>query len=102
MKLFTAENEVSSKTAVSLDTPLVVIIGFGDCHLEYFIQDVDENVFDRVSDHVRVSAHSGKILSHNFCYCKKSTIFFADGCVFTIVLLQRHHKSCFFGFCRLK
>ena len=61
VKLFTAENESSSKTAVSLDTPLVVIVGFGDRHLEYFIQDVDEDVFDRVSDHVRVSTHPVKL-----------------------------------------
>ena len=33
VKLFTA--------AVSLDTPLVVIVSFGHCHSEYFIQDVD-------------------------------------------------------------
>ena len=52
VKLFTAENESSSKTAVSLDTPLVVIVGFGDCHLEYFIEDVDVDVFGRVSNHV--------------------------------------------------
>ena len=78
VKLFTAENESSSKTAVSLDTHLVVIAGFGHRHLEYFIQDVDGHVFDRVSAHVRVSAHPGKILSQDFCNCKKSTIFFAD------------------------
>ena len=38
VKLFTAENESSSKTAVSLDTHLVVITGFGHRHLECFIQ----------------------------------------------------------------
>ena len=46
VKLFTAENESSSKTAVSLDSHLVVIAGFGHCHLEYFIQDLDGDVFD--------------------------------------------------------
>ena len=54
MKLFTAENESSCKTAVSLDTHLVVIVGFGHRHLEYFIQDVDGDVFDRVITHVQV------------------------------------------------
>ena len=44
MKLFTAENELSSKTAVSLNIPLVVIAG-----LECFIQDVDGDVFDQVT-----------------------------------------------------
>ena len=76
MKLFTAENESSCKTAVSLDTHLVVIAGFGHHHLEYFIQDVDRDVFDQVSAHVRVSAHPGKIFSQDFCNCKKSPIFF--------------------------
>ena len=46
VKLFTAENESSSKTAVSLDSHLVVIAGFGHCHLENFIQDLDGDVFD--------------------------------------------------------
>ena len=50
MKLFIAENESSSKTAVSLDTT-----GFGHCNLENFIQDVDRDVF------VQVSAHPSKI-----------------------------------------
>ena len=44
VKLFTAENELSSKTAVSLDNHLGVITGFGHHHLEYFIQDVDGDV----------------------------------------------------------
>ena len=52
MKLFTAEDELSSKIAVSIDTHLVVIAGFGHHHLEYFIQDVDGDVSDRVSAHV--------------------------------------------------
>ena len=77
VKLFTAENESSTcKTAVSLDTHLVVIASFGHHHLEYFIQDVDGDVFHRVIAHVRVSAHPGKILSQDFCNCKKSPIFF--------------------------
>ena len=79
VKLFTTDNESSSKIAVSLHTPTVVINGFGNHHLEYFIQDVDGDVFDQVSTHVRVSAHPGKILSQDFCNCKKSTIiYFAD------------------------
>ena len=41
VKLFTAENEWSSKTAVSLDTG-----GFGHRHLENFIQNVDGDVTD--------------------------------------------------------
>ena len=48
MKLFTAESESSSKTAVSLLTPLtplVVTAGLGCHHLEYFIRDVDGDVF---------------------------------------------------------
>ena len=49
MKLFTAENQLSSKTAVSLDTPLAVITDFECHHLEYFIQDVGRDVFDQVS-----------------------------------------------------
>ena len=57
VKLFTAENESSCKTAVSLDTHLVVIASFGHHHEEYVIQDVDGDVFDRVIAHVRVSAH---------------------------------------------
>ena len=76
VKLFTAENELSCKTAVSLDTHLDVIVGFGHHHLEYFIQDVDVDVFDRVIAHVQVCAHPGKILSQDFCNCKKSPIFF--------------------------
>ena len=52
MKLFTAEKESSCKTAVSLDTHLVVIADFEHHHLEYFIQDVDGDVFDRVIGHV--------------------------------------------------
>ena len=76
MKLFTAENESSSKPAVSPETRLVVITSFGHRHLEYFIQDVDGDVFDRVSAHVLVSTHPG--LSQDFCSCKKSTIFFTD------------------------
>ena len=47
MKLFTAENELSSKTAVSLETPLVAIDSFVYRHLECFIQDVDGDVFDQ-------------------------------------------------------
>ena len=46
VKLFTAEKESSCKPAVSPDTHLVVIAGLGHCHLEYFIQDVDGDVFD--------------------------------------------------------
>ena len=62
VKLFTAENESSCKTAVSPDTHLVVIAGFGHRHLEYFIQDVDGDVFDQVS------TYSGKIpLLWDFC-----------------------------------
>ena len=57
---------------------LVIIAGFGNRHLEYFIQDIDGDVFDRVSTLVRVNAHPGKILSQNFCNCKKATIYFAD------------------------
>ena len=41
---------------------LVIIAGFGNRHLEYFIQDVDGDAFDRVSTLVRVDAHPGKIL----------------------------------------
>ena len=41
VKLFTAENESSSKITVSLDILLVVIDGFGHRHLEYFIKDID-------------------------------------------------------------
>ena len=67
VKLFTAENESSSNTAVSLDTA-----SFGHRHLECFIQDVDGDVFNQVS------AHPGKILSQDLCNCKRSTIFFAD------------------------
>ena len=48
MKLFTAANELSNKTAVSVDTHLVVIVGFEHRHLEYFIQGVVGNVFDQV------------------------------------------------------
>ena len=76
VKFLTAENELSCKTAVSRDTHLVVIANFGYHHLEYFIQDVDGDVFDRVIPHVRVSTHAGKILSQYFCNCKKSPIFF--------------------------
>ena len=39
VRLFTAENESSNKTAVSLNTPLVVITSCGFRHLEYVIQD---------------------------------------------------------------
>ena len=49
-----------AKLQFHFDTSLVVIVGFGDRHLEYFIQDVDEDVFDRVNDHVRVSTHPVK------------------------------------------
>ena len=52
VKLFTAEKESSCKPAVSPDTHLVVIAGLGHHHLEYFIQDVDGDVFDRVIGHV--------------------------------------------------
>ena len=76
MKLFTAENELSCKTAVSLDIHLVVIAGFWHNHLKYFIQDDDGDVFDLVIAHVQVSAHPGKILFQEFCNCKKSPIFF--------------------------
>ena len=93
VKLFTAENESSSKTAVSLDNPLVIITSVGHHHLEYFIQDVDGDVFDRVSAPVRVSAHPGKILSWYFCNFKKSAMFLLiDVCLF---LLQRHRKVVF-------
>ena len=76
VKLFTAEKESSCKTAVSLDTHLVVIAGFGLCHLEYFIQDVDEDVFDRVIGHVRVSTHRSPKKEFYWGNCKKSPIFF--------------------------
>ena len=36
VKLFTAEKESSCRTAVSLDTHLVVIVGFGHRHLGVF------------------------------------------------------------------
>ena len=40
--IYTAKvNELSSKTAVLLDTPLVAIPDCGHRHLEYFIQNVD-------------------------------------------------------------
>ena len=80
LTLFTTEDESSSKTAVSLDTSLVAITSFGHCHLEYFIQDVDGDVFDRVSDYVGVSAHPGKILSQDFSetFTVFVTILFAD------------------------
>ena len=44
VKLFTAENESSNKTAVSLDNPLVVIAGCGHRRLEYFIQYVNGDI----------------------------------------------------------
>ena len=77
VKLFTAEKESSCKTAISLDTHLVVIAGFGHHHLEYFIQDViDGDVFDRVIGHVRVSAHRSPKKEFYWGNCKKSPIFF--------------------------
>ena len=75
-KLFTVEKESSCKTAVSLDTHLAVIAGFGLRHLEYFIQDVDEDVFDRVIGHVRVSTHRSPKKEFYWGNCKKSPIFF--------------------------
>ena len=101
VKLFTAENESSCKTAVSLDTHLVVIAGFGHHHLEYFIQDVDGDVFDRVIGNVRVSAHRSPKKEFYWGNCKKSPISFLliDVC---LVPLQRRCKSCFFGICRNK
>ena len=91
VKLFTAENELSSKTTVSLDTPSVVIAGCGHCHLEYFIQDVDGDIFDRVS------THTGKT-SQDFCKYKKSQYFLLINVC--LVSLQRCHKSWFFDICR--
>ena len=78
VKLFTAERESSCKTAVSLDTHLVVIAGFGHHHLEYFIQDVNGDVFDRVISHLRVSTHRSPTCKKEFYWgnCKKSPIFF--------------------------
>ena len=76
VQFFTAENESSCKTAVSLDIHLVVIAGLGHHHLEYFIQDIDGDVFDQVIAHVRVRTHPDKILSQDFCNCKKSPILF--------------------------
>ena len=77
VKLFTAEKESSCKTAISLDTHLVVIAGFGHHHLEYFIQDVvDGDVFDRVIGHVRVSAHRSPKKEFYWGNFKKSPIFF--------------------------
>ena len=76
MKLFTAEKESSCKTAVSFDTHLVVIACFGHHHLEYFIQDVDGDVFDRVIGHVRVSTHRSPKKEFYWGNCKKvSNIF---------------------------
>ena len=76
VKLFTAENESSCKTAVSHDTYLVVVASFGHHHLEYFIQDVDGDVFDRVIGHVRVSANRSPKKEFYWGNCKKSPIFF--------------------------
>ena len=59
VKLFTGENQLSSKTAVSLDTPLAVITDFECHHLEYFIQDVGRDVFDQVSAGLSVSKIAG-------------------------------------------
>ena len=43
VKLFTAENELSNKTAVSLNIPLVVITGgCGHRHLEYLFRMLTE------------------------------------------------------------
>ena len=78
MKLFTAEKESSCKTAVSLDTHLVVIAGFGHHHLEYFIQDVDGDVFSRVIGHVRVSAHRSPRNNFTGVIAKSLQYFFAD------------------------
>ena len=80
VKLFTAENELSCKTAVSPDIHFVVIAGFGHHHLEYFFQDVDGDVFyfDRVIGHVRVSAHRSPKKEFYRGNCKKCPIFFAD------------------------
>ena len=64
------------KTAVSLDTYLVVVANFGHHHLEYFIQDVDGDVFDRVIGHVRVSANRSPKKEFYWGNCKKSPIFF--------------------------
>ena len=72
----------------------IVIASCGHCHLEYFIQDVDGDIFDQVSAHVRVSSHPGKILSQDFCNCKKSAIFFADWCVFSAA--SKTSKKLFF------
>ena len=100
VKLFTAEKESSCKTAVSLDTHLVVIAGFGHHHLKYFIQDVDGNVFDRVIGHVRVSTHRSPKKEFYWVIAKVSNIFLLiDVC---LVPLQRRHKSCFFCICRNK
>ena len=78
VKLFTAEKELSCKTAVSLDTHLVVIAGFGHHHLEYFIQDVDGDVFNRVIGHVRVSAHRSPRNNFTGVIAKSLQYFFAD------------------------
>ena len=43
IKLFSAENEASSKTSVSLDTPLVIIADFGHRYLKFFLQDDGTN-----------------------------------------------------------
>ena len=72
VKLFTAENESSNK----IDTHLVEIAGLGLHHLEYFIQNVDRDVFELVIGHVRVSAHRSPKKEFYRGNCKKSPIFF--------------------------
>ena len=62
VKLFTAENESSCKTAVSLDTHLVVIASLGHRHSEYFIQDVDGDVFDLDCEPSLFPAGNGRFL----------------------------------------
>ena len=90
VKFFTAENESSRKPAVLLDTPLIVIADLLHRYLEYFIQDIDGYVFDRVNAHSQtfarfvaaegwaISRSNSYVMHHHFksewkliCYIKR-------------------------------